>query len=422
VSTHNFAREPVDNGLDPEFSTNPFRKDFPILERKIHGQPLVYLDNAATTQKPRVVIEAVERYYARECANVHRGLHLLSAEATVAFEGSREKVRQFIHAPSVDEIVFTSGTSAAINLVAHSFGRRFVREGDEVLITEMEHHSNIVPWQLLCERSGAKLRVVPINDEGELELDQYETMLGPRTRIVAVTHTSNALGTRNPLSRMIESAHAIGVPVLVDAAQAMAHEIVDVSASGCDFLAFSGHKMFGPTGVGVLYGRYDLLEAMPPFLGGGEMIERVSFDGTTFKAPPQRFEAGTPDIAGVIGLGAAIDYLTGAGLDRIARHDADLLAYANERLGEVPGLRMIGTAEDKSSILSFDLDKVHSHDVGQWLDGDGVAVRAGHHCAQPVMDRFGVSSTVRASLACYNNREDVDALVRALLKTIEVMG
>jgi len=422
VSTHNFATEPVGDGFDPVSAPNPFREDFPILERTVHGKPLVYLDNAATTQKPRTVIEAVERFYSHECANVHRGLHLLSAEATIGFEDVREKVRKFIGAPSVDEIVFTSGTSAAINLVAHSFGRRFVREGDEILITEMEHHSNIVPWQLLCEHSGAKLRVVPINDDGELELDQYEKLLGPRTRIVAVTHTSNALGTRNPLSRIIDAAHAIGVPVLVDAAQAMAHEVVDVSASGCDFLAFSGHKMFGPTGVGVLYGRYELLEAMPPFLGGGEMIEKVSFEGTTFKTPPSRFEPGTPDIAGVIGLGAAVDYLTGVGLDRIERHDADLLAYAHDRLGEVPGLRMIGTAKDRSSILSFNLDKIHSHDVGQWLDGDGVAVRAGHHCAQPVMDRFGVTSTVRASLACYNNREDVDALVRALLKTIEVMS
>lgn len=422
MSTHNFAAESVGDGVEPGSSPSPFRKDFPVLERTVHGKPLVYLDNAATTQKPRRVIEAIERHYSRQCANVHRGLHLLSAEATVAFEGAREKIRRFINAPAVEEIIFTSGTTAAINLVAHSFGRRFVREGDEIVITEMEHHSNIVPWQLLCERSGAILRVIAINDDGELELDRYEELLGPRTRIVAVTHTSNALGTRNPLSRIIEGAHAVGAAVLVDAAQAMAHEIVDVSASGCDFLAFSGHKMFGPTGVGVLYGRYDLLDAMPPFLGGGEMIERVTFEGTTYKAPPSRFEAGTPDIAGVIGLGAAVDYLTEAGLDRIANHDTQLLAYANARLGEVPGLRMIGTARDKSSILSFNLDRVHSHDVGQWLDGDGVAVRAGHHCAQPVMDRFGVSSTVRASLACYNNREDVDALIRALLKTIEVMS
>ena len=422
MGTHNFAARPIGSGPEPDPSPNPFRKDFPVLERTIHGKPLVYLDNAATTQKPRDVIEAVERYYASDCANVHRGLHLLSAEATAAFEGAREKIRRFINAPSVSEIVFTSGTTAAINLVANSFGQRFVREGDDVVITEMEHHSNIVPWQLLCERSGANLKVVPINDDGELELDRYEQLLGPRTRIVAVTHTSNALGTRNPISRIIDRAHAVGAKVLVDAAQAMAHEPVDVAKLGCDFLAFSGHKMLGPTGVGVLYGRYDLLEAMPPFLGGGEMIERVSFEGTSYKLPPSRFEAGTPDIAGVIGLGAAVDYLNRAGLDRIARHDTELLAYAHARLNEVPGLRMVGTARDKSSILSFNLARVHSHDVGQWLDGDGVAVRAGHHCAQPVMDRFGVSSTVRASLACYNTREDVDALVRALLKTIEVMS
>jgi cysteine desulfurase/selenocysteine lyase len=286
----------------------------------------------------------------------------------------------------------------------------------------MEHHSNIVPWQLLCERTGARLRVVPVDDAGELMLEEYRRLLGPRTRMAAVTHTSNALGTRNPLETIVGEAHARGVPVLVDAAQAMAHGRVDVERLGCDFLAFSGHKMFGPTGVGVLWGRRELLERMPPFLGGGEMIETVRFSGTTFKDPPQRFEAGTPDIAGVIGLGAAVDYLEGAGLDRIARHDAELLAYAVERLAEVPGLERIGTTPNRASIVSFNLHGIHSHDVAQWLDGEGVAVRAGHHCAQPVMERFGVSSTVRASLACYNTREDVDALVRALFKTIEVMG
>jgi cysteine desulfurase/selenocysteine lyase len=422
VSTHNIAAEPIGGGFGAEEAPNPYRRDFPILERTVHDKPLVYLDNAATTQKPRTVIETVERFYSWQCANVHRGLHELSAEATVAFEGVREKVRHLINARSADEIVFTSGTTTAINLVAYSYGNRFVGPGDEVLVTEMEHHSNIVPWQLLCERREAVLRYVPINDDGELELDRLDDLISPRTKIVAVTHTSNALGTRNPLRRIVEAAHAVGAPVLVDAAQAMAHEVVDVAAIGCDFLAFSGHKMFGPTGVGVLYGRSELLESMPPFIGGGEMIERVSFEGTTFKAPPQRFEAGTPDIAGVIGLGAAIDYLNRAGLDRIARHDADLLVYGQSRLAEVPGLRMIGTARDKSSILSFNLGRIHSHDVGQWLDGDGVAVRAGHHCAQPVMDRFDVPSTVRASLACYNTREDVDALVHALHKTIEVMG
>jgi len=422
VSSRNSAAESVGKRLGPEASGSPYRKDFPILDRTVHGKPLVYLDSAATTQKPRTVVEAVERFYARECANVHRGLHLLSADATEAFESARESVARFVGAASPNEIVFTSGTTASINLVAHSFGRTHVREGDEVLITQMEHHSNIVPWQLLCESTGATLRVVPINDDGELVLEEYEKLLGPRTRIVAVTHTSNALGTRNPLSRMIAAAHALEVPVLVDGAQAMAHEPVDVAAMDCDFFAFSGHKMFGPTGIGVLYGKYDLLDSMPPFLGGGEMIETVRFGGTTFKEPPHRFEAGTPDIAGVIGLDAAVDYLNSAGLARIAAHDRELLDYATRRLLEVPGLRLMGTAADKSAILSFNLGRIHSHDVGQWLDGDGVAVRAGHHCAQPVMERFGVPSTVRASLACYNTRDDVDALVRALEKTNEVMG
>jgi cysteine desulfurase/selenocysteine lyase len=346
----------------------------------------------------------------------------LSAEATEAFEAVREKVRRFVGAASTDEIVFTSGTTGAINLVAHSFGGRFVRPGDEVLITEMEHHSNIIPWQLLCERSDARLRVVPFDDEGRLRLDEFEKLLGPRTRIVSVAHTSNSLGTRNPIERIVEAAHAVGAVVMVDAAQAMVHEPIDVSRLGCDLLAFSSHKMFGPTGVGALYGRYDLLEQMPPFLGGGEMIELVHFDRSTYKAPPHRFEAGTPNIAGTIGLGAAIDYLEQAGLETIARHDAALLEYATQRLQELPGLRLIGTAPEKSGILSFNLDTVHSHDVGQWLDGFGVAVRAGHHCAQPVMQHFGVPSTVRASLVCYNTRQDVDRLVQGLLKTLEVMG
>jgi len=412
----------VASGATPGTPSNPFRGDFPVLERKVHGVPLVYLDSAATTQKPRAVIEAIRSFYARRNANVHRGLHTLSAEATREFEEVRRKVGRFIGAASDREVVFTGGTTAAINLVAHSFGQRFVRAGDEVLITQMEHHSNLVPWQLLCERSGARLRVVPIDDAGELMLDEYRRLLGPRTRIVAVTHTSNALGTRNPLDTIVGEARARGVPVLVDAAQAMAHGRLDVQRLGCDFAAFSGHKMFGPTGIGVLWGRYELLEQMPPFLGGGEMIEKVRFSGTTYKLPPDRFEAGTPDISGVVGLGAAVDYLEAAGLDRIASHDAELLAYASDRLAEVPGLVRIGTARDRASILSFNLEGIHSHDVAQWLDGEGVAVRAGHHCAQPIMERFGVSSTVRASLACYNTREDIDVLVRALLKTIEVMG
>ena len=406
----------------PDARSSPFRADFPVFERRVHGVPLVYLDSAATTQKPREVIEAVRGFYTRRCANVHRGLHTLSAEATAEFERTREKLARLLGASTASEIVFTSGTTAAINLVAYSFGQSVVGPGDEVLITELEHHSNIVPWQLLCERTGARLRVVPLDDAGELRLDVYRELLGPRTRIVAVAHTSNSLGTRNPLPGMVADAHACGAVVLVDAAQAMAHEPVDVGRLGCDFLACSGHKMFGPTGVGLLWGRYDLLERMPPFLGGGEMIETVRFERTTYKQPPQRFEAGTPDIAGVIGLGAAVDWLERAGLARIAAHDADLAAYAAARLAEVPGLRRIGGGRRPSNILSFNLDGIHSHDVAQWLDGDGVAVRAGHHCAQPALEHFGVSSTVRASLACYNTREDVDVLVRGLFKTIEVMG
>jgi cysteine desulfurase/selenocysteine lyase len=413
----------VESGIAPDSRSNPFRGDFPLLlERTVHGAPLVYLDSAATTQKPRVVLEALQSFYALRCANVHRGLYTLSAEATRDFEEVREKFARFIGAASSREIVFTSGTTGAINLVASSFGERFVAAGDEVLVTAMEHHSNIVPWQLLCERRGARLRVAPIDDEGELDLEAYRRLLGPRTRIVAVTHTSNALGTSNPIDVLARDAHAVGAVVLVDAAQALCHEAVDVRRLDCDFLACSAHKMFGPTGVGVLWGRYELLESMPPFLGGGEMIESVRFEGTTYKHPPQRFEAGTPDIAGVIGLGAALDYLTGAGLERIARHDRELAAHAADRLAEVPGLRRIGGARRTSTILSFNLDGIHAHDVAQWLDGHGVAVRAGHHCAQPVMERFGVSSTVRASLACYNTHEDVDALVRALHATIAGMG
>ena len=413
----------VQSGIAPDSRSNPFRGDFPLLlERTVHGTPLVYLDSAATTQKPRIVLEALQSFYAHRCANVHRGLHTLSAEATRDFEQVREKFARFVGAASSREIVFTSGTTAAINLVASSFGERFVTTGDEVLVTAMEHHSNIVPWQLLCERSGARLRVAPIDDEGELDLDAYRRLLGPRTRIVSVTHTSNALGTKNPIGLLAQEAHAVGAVLLVDAAQGLCHEPVDVLGLGCDFLACSAHKMFGPTGVGVLWGRYDLLERMPPFLGGGEMIESVRFERTTYKQPPQRFEAGTPDIAGVIGLGAALDYLTAAGLERIARHDADLAAYAADRLAEVPGLRRIGGSRRTSTILSFNLDGIHAHDVAQWLDGHGVAVRAGHHCAQPVMERFGVPSTVRASLACYNTRDDVDVLVRALHATIAGMG
>jgi len=404
--------------LDP----HKLREDFPILGRRVHSKPLVYLDNAASTQKPRAVIDAVERYYSAYYSNVHRGLHKLSSESTEAFEAARSKVQRFIGARDRKEIVFTSGTTGAINLVAQAFGQRFVGEGDEILITQMEHHSNIVPWQLLCERAGAKLRFVPIDDAGELILEEYDALLGPRTRLVALTHTSNALGTRNPLEPIVRMAHERGVPVLIDGAQAVAHEKTDVAALDCDFFAFSGHKMFAPTGIGVLYGKREILEQMPPFLGGGEMIRSVTLERSTYKDPPYRFEAGTPDIAGAIGLGFAVDYLESVGMDRIAAHDDELLDYATRRLQEIPRLRLIGTAKDKSSIVSFVLHEIHPHDVGTVIDLEGVAVRAGHHCAQPVMERFEVPATVRASLACYNTREDVDALVAGIHRVIEVLG
>ena len=403
-------------------SDRTWRSEFPIFDRTNQGPRLVYLDSAATTQKPRAVLERTEQYYARGCANVHRGLYALSAEATVAFEGVREQVARFLNARAAEEIVFTGGTTAAVNLLSHSFGARFVRPGDEILVTEMEHHSNLVPWQLLCARSGARLRALPIDDTGRLRVEALDSLLGERTRLLAVTHTSNALGTRNPLPQLITAAHARHVPVLVDAAQAIAHERVDVRALDCDLLAFSGHKAFGPTGVGVLYGKREILEQLPPFLGGGEMIERVRLDSSTFKAPPHRFEAGTPPIAGVLGLGAALDWLERSDLDAIARHDDALLRRATERLSSLPRVRLVGTADPKGPIVSFTVDGVHPHDIAQWLDGAGIAVRAGHHCAQPALERLGHHSTVRASFACYNTSDDVDALVDALTETIGVLG
>jgi cysteine desulfurase/selenocysteine lyase len=398
------------------------RDDFPILGSTVRGKPLVYLDNAATTQKPRAVVEAVNRFYTRECSNVHRGVHRLSELATASFEGARDAVRRFIGAADRSEIVFTSGATAAINLVAHSFGAANVGRDDEILITHLEHHANIVPWQLLCERSGARLRVIPVDDDGRPVLDHLDRLIGDRTRIVCATHTSNALGTHVPLGTIIAEAHRRGVPVLVDGAQAMAHAAVDVRALDCDFFAFSSHKMFGPTGIGVLYGKRELLERMPPFLGGGEMIMSVSHEGTTYKEPPYRFEAGTPDIAGAAGLGAAVGYLESLGLDRIAAHEGELLRYALARLGGVPRLSLLGASPDGGSIVSFTVDGVHPHDLGTALDFEGVAVRAGHHCAQPLMERFGVSATVRASFACYNTRREVDVLVAALGRAIELLG
>jgi cysteine desulfurase/selenocysteine lyase len=397
------------------------RMDFPILSQMVHGKPLVYLDNAATTQKPWAVIDCMENYYAEYNANIHRGVHILSQQATDAYEGAREKVRRFINAARREEVIFVRGTTEAINLVASSYGQR-LWPGNEILITEMEHHSNIVPWQQLCERSGAVLRVTPIDDTGELRLDEFERQLGPTTRLVAVTHLSNALGSINPLRRLIELAHGVGAVVLVDGAQAVAHLPVDVQALDCDFYAFSGHKLYGPTGIGVLYGKAALLDAMPPWQGGGDMIREVSFAKTTYNDLPFKFEAGTPHIAGGIGLGAAIDYVSKLGLPVIAAHEHALLSYASEQARAIPDLRLIGTAREKASILSFTVAGIHPHDVGTILDDAGVAVRAGHHCTMPVMAHFGVPATVRASFALYNTTEEVDVLMRAICRAQEVFG
>jgi cysteine desulfurase/selenocysteine lyase len=390
------------------------RADFPILQRRVHGKPLVYLDNAATTQKPQAVIDRLNRYYREENANIHRGVHALSVDATEAYDEARDRVRRFISAAEAREIVFVRGATEAINLVASTFGRAHVAAGDEIVISHMEHHSNIVPWQILCEQKGASLRVIPITDAGELRLDEYERLLGPRTRLVAVTHVSNALGTINPVESIVRTAHDRGIPVLVDGAQAVAHMRVDVQAIGCDFYVFSGHKVFGPTGIGVLYGRGPLLEAMPPYEGGGEMIRMVTFERTLYKDPPDRFEAGTPNIAGAIGLAAAIDYLAAVDLDRVAAYEQDLLGYGTEALVEIPGLRLTGTASHKAGILAFVIEDIHPHDLGTILDRDGIAVRAGHHCCQPLMARLGVPATVRASLALYNTREEIEALASSL--------
>ena len=390
------------------------RADFPILQRRVHGKPLVYLDNAATTQKPQAVIDRLSRYYEEENANIHRGVHALSVDATNAYDRARDRVRRFINAAEAREIVFVRGTTEAINLVAATFGRTHVAGGDEIVISHMEHHSNIVPWQMLCEQKGARLRVIPITDAGELRLDEYERLLGPRTRLVAVTHVSNALGTINPVESIVRTAHDRGIPVLVDGAQAVAHMGVDVQAIGCDFYVFSGHKVFGPTGIGVLYGRGPLLDAMPPYEGGGEMIRTVSFERTLYKDAPDRFEAGTPNIAGAIGLAAAIDYLAAVDLDRVAAYEQDLLGYGTEALADIAGLRLTGTAPHKAGILAFVIEDIHPHDLGTILDRDGIAVRAGHHCCQPLMARLGVPATVRASLALYNTREEIDALASSL--------
>jgi len=398
------------------------RQDFPILAHRVRGKPLVYLDNAATTQKPQAVIDTVTRFYSSENANIHRGVHYLSERATEAYEGVRERVARFFNAPSSRQIVFTRGTTESINLVAQSFGRHAFGPGDEILITGMEHHSNIVPWQLAAEARGARLKAVPITDAGELDLDAFDRLLGDRTRLVALVHLSNALGTINPVRDIVARAHARGVPVLVDGAQSASHLSVDLQALGCDFFACSGHKIYGPTGVGVLYGREELLERMPPWQGGGDMIASVTIERSTWAAVPAKFEAGTPMIAEVIGLGAALEYVEAVGREAIAAWEDQLLAYATARVSEVPGTRLIGTARKKASVLSFAVEGVHPHDVGAVLDDDGIAIRAGHHCAQPVMQRFGVPATARASFAFYNTRAEVDALVRGLERVRTVFG
>jgi len=398
------------------------RADFPALAQEVHGRPLVYLDSAATTQKPTAVLEAIDGFYRRDCANVHRGVHTLSQRATVAYESARTAVKHHLGARDSREIVFTRGTTEAINLVAASFVRPRLGAGDEVLISAMEHHSNIVPWQLLCAERGATLRVIPLDDRGDIILEEYERLLTDRTRIVGITWVSNALGTVNPVADMIATAHARGVPVLVDGAQAVPHLPVDVVALDCDFLAFSGHKTYGPTGIGALYGKRSHLLEMPPYQGGGDMILSVSFERTIYQEPPHRFEAGTPNIAGAIGLAAGLRYLEGLGAEAVAIHEQQLLDEATRRVLEVPGARLVGSARHRAGALSFVLDGIHPHDIGTILDAEGVAVRAGHHCAQPVMKRYGVSATVRASFGVYNSSDDIDALVRGLAKVREVFS
>ncbi len=404
------------------FDVYRIRRDFPILESNARGKALVYLDNAATSQKPRAVIDALSRYYERSNANIHRGVHFLSEHATEEHERGRRIAQQFVNAAEAKEIIFVRSATEGINLVAHSYGRTHVEAGDEILLSTMEHHSNIVPWQMLCEEKGAALLVAPIGDRGELLLDEFEKLLSPRTKMVAVTHVSNALGTVNPVRRIIEMAHRQGIPVLVDGAQAAPHLAIDVQALDCDFYVFSGHKVYGPTGIGVLYGKASLLDAMPPYQGGGDMISSVTFEKTTYNTLPFKFEAGTPNIAGAVGLGAGLAYVRDVGLDRIAAHEHQLLAYATDVLSGITGVRLIGTAREKAAVISFVLDGVHPHDVGTILDRDGVAVRTGHHCAQPTMQRFGIPATVRASFAMYNTKEEVDALVNGIRRVREVFA
>jgi len=404
------------------FDVEKIRKDFPILSEKVHGKNLCYLDNAATTHKPKTVIDALSKYYETINSNVHRGVHTLSELATNAYEGSRETVKNFINASCEKEIIFTRGTTESINLVAQTFGRQNLNEGDEVLITGMEHHSNIVPWQMICEEKKVILKVVPINEDGELLFEEFEKLINEKTKIVSVVYISNSLGTINPVKKIIEKAHSLGVPVLLDGAQAVQHLNVDVQELDCDFFAFSGHKIYGPTGIGILYGKKEMLESMPPYQGGGDMISKVTFEKTTYNELPYKFEAGTPNIADAIGLGKAIDYIKNIGIEKIAAYEKELLDYATEKLSEIEGLRIIGRAKEKCSVISFVFEDIHPHDIGTFLDFDGVAVRTGHHCTQPVMERFNIPATTRASFAMYNTKEEVDVLANSLKKVLEVFG
>ena len=408
--------------VEPEFDVARVRAQFPSLHQQVYDHPLVYLDSGASAQKPDVVIDAISNYYRNDHANVHRGVHKLAERATDAFEGARERIASFINAESPREIIFVRGATEGINLVAQSWGQQNLKSGDEVMITEMEHHANIVPWQFICQQKNAVLKVIPMNDRGELLMDSFRDLLSAKTRMVAVTHISNALGTVNPVKEIVSLAHHVGAKVLIDGAQAAPHSKIDIDEIGCDFYAFSGHKVYGPTGIGVLWGREELLAKMPPYQGGGEMIRRVTFEKSDFASPPYRFEAGTPNIAGAVGLGVAIDWLDGLGLGNVSTHEAALLEYATSKAKETPGMRIIGTAENKAGILSFELEGIHPHDLGTIFDRQGVAIRAGHHCAMPVMQHFSVPATVRASFGVYNTLEDIDALFRGVARAQELFG
>lgn len=407
--------------LDKKLPIQQIRDDFPVLHQKVNGKPLIYFDNAATTQKPAVVLEKLDQYYRSDNANIHRGIHTLAERATASFEDTRKKVKEFINARALEEVIFTQGTTASINLVASSFGKAFIQEGDEILISAMEHHANIVPWQILCEDRGATLKVIPVNEEGELIMEEFRNLLSDQTRLVSVVHVSNTLGTVNPVNEIIRLAHEKGARVLIDGAQAGTHMDIDVQAMDCDFYVFSAHKLYGPTGVGILYGKQDLLEAMPPYQSGGEMIKDVSFEKTTYNDLPYKFEAGTPNIAGVSALRVALEYIDRLGKENIAAHEQELLAHAYERLKEVPGIRFIGTSKDKVSVISFVVDGVFHFDLGQMLDANGIAVRTGHHCTQPLMTRYGIEGTVRASFSVYNTKEEIDYFADSLIRIVKLM-